>query len=82
MLSKCILYSETTICESYFHCLGIMVPKWQNVTKMKYILREVAAYIAFSKRQDDKCLFTKKLKQHKYASTLVGTAGQKNGRYE
>ena len=82
MLSKCILYSKTTICESYFHWLGIMVPKWQNVTKMEYILREAAAYIAFCKRQDNKCLFTKKLRQHKYASTLVGTAGQKNGRYE
>ena len=82
LLSKCILYSKTTICESYFHWLGIMVPKWQNVTKFEYILRESAAYIAFCKRQDDKCLFTKKLRQHKYASTLVGTAGQKNGRYE
>ena len=75
MLSKCILYSKTTICESYFHWLGIMIPKWQNVPKMEYILREAAAYIAFCKRQDDKCLFTQKLRQHKYASTLVGTAG-------
>ena len=82
MLSKFILYSKTTICESYFHWMGIMVPKWQNVTKVEYILREAAAYITFCKRQDDKCLFTKKLRQHKYASTLVGTAGQKNGRYE
>lgn len=82
LLSKCILYSKTTICESYFHWLGIMVPKWQNVTKVEYILRESAAYIAFCKRQDDKSLFTKKLRQHKYASTLIGTAGQKNGRYE
>ena len=82
LLSKCILYSKTTICESYFHWLGIMVPKWQNVTKSEYILREAAAFIAFSKRQDDKFLYTKKLRQHKYASTLVGTAGQKNPRYE
>jgi hypothetical protein len=59
-----------------------MVPKWQNVTKNEYILREAAAFIAFSKRQDDKFLYTKKLRQHKYASTLVGTAGQKNPRYE
>ena len=50
MLSKCILYSKTTICESYFHWMGIMVPKWQNVTKVEYILREAAAYIAFCKR--------------------------------
>jgi hypothetical protein len=49
---------------------------------MEYILREASAYIAFEKRQDDKFLFTKKLRQHKYASTLVGTAGQKNGRIE
>ena len=82
LLSKCILYSKTTICQSYFHWLGIMVPKWQNVTKNEYILREAAAFIAFSKRQDDKLLYTKKLRQHKYASTLVGTAGQKNARYE
>lgn len=82
LLSKCILYSKTTICESYFHWLGIMVPKWQNVTKNEYVLRETAAYVAFCKRQDDKALFTKRLKQHKYASTLIGTAGQKNGRYE
>ena len=82
LLSKCILYSKTTICESYFHWLGIMVPKWQNVTKNEYILREAAAYVAFCERQDDKLLFTKKLRQHKYASTLVGTAGQKNSRYE
>ena len=82
LLSKCILYSKTTICESYIHWLGIMVPKWQNVTKGEYSLREAAAYIAFCKRQDDKSLFTKKLRQHKYASTLIGTAGQKNGRYE
>ena len=68
LLSKCILYSKTTICESYFHWLGIMVPKWQNVTKNEYILREAAAFIAFSKRQDDKLLYTKKLRQHKYAS--------------
>jgi hypothetical protein len=59
-----------------------MVPKWQNVTRGEYIMRKAAAYIAFCKRQDDKSLFTKKLRQHKYASTLVGTAGQKNGRYE
>ena len=59
-----------------------MVPKWQNVTKNEYILREAAAYVAFCERQDDKLLFTKKLRQHKYASTLVGTAGQKNSRYE
>jgi hypothetical protein len=82
LLSKCILYSKTTICESYFHWLGIMVPKWQNVTKGEYALREAAAYIAFCKRQDFKSLFTKKLRQHKNASTLVGTAGQKNGKYE
>jgi hypothetical protein len=82
LLSKCILYSKTTICESYFHWLGIMVPKWQNVTKNEYILREAAAYIAFCKRQDDKLLFTKKLRQHKYASTLIGTAGQKNSKHE
>jgi hypothetical protein len=82
LLGKCILYSKTTICESYFHWVGIMIPKWQNVTKMEYILREASAYIAFEKRQDDKFLFTKKLRQHKYASTLVGTAGQKNGRIE
>lgn len=54
----------------------------QNVTKNEYILREAAAFIAFSKRQVDKSLYTKKLRQHKYASTLVGTAGQKNARYE
>jgi hypothetical protein len=65
-----------------FPFLGIMVPKWQNVTKGEYALREAAAYIAFCKRQDYKSLFTKKLRQHKYASTLVGTAGQKNGKYE
>ena len=59
LLSKCILYSKTTICESYFHWLGIMVPKWQNVTKGEYSLREAAAYIAFCNRQDDKSLFTK-----------------------
>jgi hypothetical protein len=59
-----------------------MVPKWQNVTKNEYILREAAAFIAFSKRQDEKFLYTKKLRQHKYASTPVGTAGQKNPRYE
>jgi hypothetical protein len=82
LLGKCILYSKTTIYESYFHWVGIMIPKWQNVTKMEYILRESSAYIAFEKRQDDKFLFTKKLRQHKYASTLVGTAGQKNGRVE
>ena len=34
------------------------------------------------KWQDEKLLYTKKLRQHKYASTLVGTAGQKNARYE
>ena len=30
LLSKYILYSKTSICESYFHWLGIMVPKWQK----------------------------------------------------
>jgi hypothetical protein len=59
-----------------------MIPKWQNVTRIEYVLREASAYIAFEKRQDDKLLFTKKLRQHKYASTLVGTAGQKNGSIE
>lgn len=77
LLSKYILYSKTSICESYFHWSGIMVPKWQNVTKGEYIMREAAAYIAFCKRQNDKSLFTKKLRQQKYTSTLVGTAGQK-----
>jgi hypothetical protein len=59
-----------------------MISKWQNVTKSEYILREAAAYIAFCKRQDDKSVLTKKLRTHKYASTLVGTAGQKNSRHE
>lgn len=58
LLGKCILYSKTTICESYFHWVGIMIPKWQNVTKLEYILREASAYIAFEKRQNDKLLFT------------------------
>ena len=53
LLSKCILYSKTTICESYFHYVGIMIPKWQNVTKMEYILREASTYISFEKRQND-----------------------------
>ena len=53
MLSKCILYSKTTICETYFHWNGIIVSKWLNVTKVEYILREAAAHIAFCKRQDE-----------------------------
>jgi hypothetical protein len=67
---------------TYFPWLGIMISKWQNVTKSEFILREAAAYIAFCKRQDDKSVLTKKLRTHKYASTLVGTAGQKNSRHE
>ena len=28
---KCLCFSKTTICESYFHWKSIIIPKWQNI---------------------------------------------------
>jgi hypothetical protein len=81
-LWKCISFSKTTVCESYFHWKGIMIPKWQNVTPSEYDRKEIAAFIAFSTRQREKRFLLKKLVKSKYAATLTVATGHKNNRYE
>jgi hypothetical protein len=75
-------FCKTTECESYFHWMGIMVPKWQNVTGYEYIIKERAAFIAFYTHQKQKMFLLKKLVKSKYANTLTVSAAQKNGRHE
>jgi hypothetical protein len=79
---KCLCFSKTTICESYFHWKGIMIPKWQNVTAEEYERRERAAFITFVSRQKEKIFLLKKLVTNKYANTLTVASAQKNSRYE
>jgi hypothetical protein len=62
-LRKCISFSKTTVCESYFHWKGIMIPKWQNVTHSEYDRKEIAAFIAFSTRQREKRFLLKKISE-------------------
>lgn len=81
-LWKCLWFSKTTICESYFHWKGIMIPKWGNVTPSLYERKEASAFIGFVKRQQDKKFLGKKLVKSKYASTLTVASAQKNSRYE
>ena len=81
-LWKCLWFSKTTICESYFHWKGIMIPKWGNVTPSLYERKEASALIGFVKRQQDKKFLGKKLVKSKYAATLTVASAQKNSRYE
>ena len=79
---KCLCFSKTTICESYFHWKSIMIPKWQNIPAQEYERKERAAFIAFVKRQKGKVFLLKKLVANKYANTLTVASAQKNSRYE
>ena len=79
---KCLSFSKTTICESYFHWKSIMIPKWQNIPPREYERKERAAFIAFVRRQKEKVFLLKKLVTSKYANTLTVASGQKNSRYE
>lgn len=81
-LWKCISFSKTTVCESYFHWKGIMIPKWQNITPSEYERKETAAFIAFVTRQKEKKFLLKKLVKSKYAATLTVASAHKNSRYE
>jgi hypothetical protein len=81
-LWKCISFSKTTVCESYFHWKGIMIPKWQNITPSEYERKETAAFIAFVTRQKEKKFLLKRLVKSKYAATLTVATGHKNNRYE
>ena len=79
---KCLCFSKTTICESYFHWKSIIIPKWQNIPAQEYERKERAAFIAFVKRQKEKIFLLKKLVKNKYANTLTVASAQKNSRYE
>lgn len=79
---KCLSFSKTTICESYFHWKSIMIPKWQNIPAREYERKERAAFIAFVKRQKGKVFLMKKLVTNKYANTLTVASSHKNSRYE
>ena len=79
---KCLSFSKTTICESYFHWKSIMIPKWQNIPAREYERKERAAFIAFVKRQKGKVFLMKKLVTNKYANTLTIASSHKNSRYE
>ena len=79
---KCLCFSKTTICESYFHWKSIMIPKWQNIPAEEYERKERAAFIAFVNRQNEKIFLLKKLVKSKYANTLTVASAQKNSRYE
>ena len=81
-LWKCISFSKTTVCESYFHWKGIMIPKWQNITPLEYERKETAAFVAFATRQKEKKFLLKKLVKSKYAATLTVATAHKNNRYE
>lgn len=75
---KCLCFSKTTICESYFHWKSIMILKWQNIPAEEYERKEKAAFIAFVNRQNEKIFLLKS----KYANTLTVASAQKNSRYE
>ena len=79
---KCLCFSKTTICESYFHWKSIIIPKWQNIPAREYERKENAAFIAFVKRQKEKVFLLRKLVTNKYANTLTIASAQKNSRYE
>lgn len=79
---KCLCFSKTTICESYFHWKSIMIPKWQNIPAQEYERKERAAFITFVRRQKGKIFLCKKLVTNKYANTLTIASAQKNSRYE
>jgi hypothetical protein len=79
---KCLCFSKTTICESYFHWKSIIIPKWQNIPAQEYERKERAAFITFVKRQREKIFLLKKLVRGKYANTLTVASAQKNNRYE
>ena len=79
---KCLCFSKTTVCESYFHWKSIMIPKWQNIPAQEYERKERAAFIAFVRRQKCKIFLLKKLVTNKYANTLTVASAQKNSRYE
>ena len=79
---KCLCFSKTTICESYFHWKSIIIPKWQNIPAGEYERKERAAFITFVKRQKEKLFLMKKLVTNKYANTLTVASAQKNSRYE
>lgn len=79
---KCLCFSKTTICESYFHWKSIIIPNWQNIPAKEYERKESAAFVAFVKRQKEKVFLLKKLVTNKYANTLTVAFAQKNSRYE
>ena len=59
-----------------------MIPKWQNITAEDYERKEMAAFIAFVKRQKQKIFLLKKLVRNKYANTLTVASSHKNSRFE
>ena len=81
-LWKCLWFSKTIICESYFHWKGRMISKWGNVTPSLHERKEASAFTDFVKRQQDKKILSKKLVKSKYAATLTVASAQKNSHYE
>jgi hypothetical protein len=70
---KCLSFSKTTICESYFHWKSIMIPKWQNIPAREYERKERAAFIAFVKRQKGKVFLMKKLVTNMRTQTIASS---------
>jgi hypothetical protein len=78
-LSRTIAFAVTSMCESYFHWLAIMIPKWQHMRGPEYILREAVAFLAYHSKKDEFVSLQKKLVPNKYQPTLIASNGQKAG---
>jgi hypothetical protein len=71
-----------TSCESYFHGLAIMIPKWQSTRGDEYALREAVAFIMYHSKKSEFVAMTKGLVGHKYSPTLVASSQLKGGVHE
>jgi hypothetical protein len=75
-------YLGTHLCESYFHSVGVNIPKWTNSTPPEFKMKEAVTFTATFKRQQRRQLQAKVLRGNKNAAGLIAVAGQKVGRDE
>ena len=76
---KTIGYPDTTVNESYFGNLAIMIPKCISIKDREYEPKEAAAYLAWQSKRGEFVDLQKRLCAHKYAATLTASNGQKGG---
>lgn len=78
-LARIICSNPTTVNESLFHALAIIISKVYNVKEYEYIMRARACYIAFTKKQRRQQKINRILAFNKHAASMIAATQENIG---